>query len=311
MAKVAIVIVCMNNLKNLIPCLDSIKKYTKVECEVWVTAYLFSKENLSLVKEKYPEVHWVESNEIRGFAENNNLALRQVKTEYTLILNDDTEFKEPVLDELLASMAKTPDAAIMSPKLVNRDGSFQSCGRAPMDWIDFLKEDTFGYNNNKRKSKYINQQGIFQSYNISGACFLTKTAFFRNMEFFNEYYFFTPEDIAFSTKVNEKGYKCYVDADVKLYHYGGGSGTRKSMVKTATLPAARKGCVEFHGRKSKLVKAFLKIWITFFSLTKICLFVLKGNKVGRLAQWHCIQTMFIDRTPKEIFTKYYLQIKKS
>ena len=42
MAKVAIVIVCMNNLKNLIPCLDSIKKYTKIDYEVWVTAYLFS-----------------------------------------------------------------------------------------------------------------------------------------------------------------------------------------------------------------------------------------------------------------------------
>lgn len=56
MAKAAIVIVCMNNLKNLFPCLDSIKQQTTISYEVWVVAYLFSKENLTLLKEKYP---WV------------------------------------------------------------------------------------------------------------------------------------------------------------------------------------------------------------------------------------------------------------
>ena len=48
----AIVIVCMNNLKNLFPCLDSIKEQTRIACEVWVVAYLFSNENLVLLREK-------------------------------------------------------------------------------------------------------------------------------------------------------------------------------------------------------------------------------------------------------------------
>lgn len=51
MAKAAIVIVCMNNLKNLFPCLDSIKQQTTISYEVWVVAYLFSKENLTLLRE--------------------------------------------------------------------------------------------------------------------------------------------------------------------------------------------------------------------------------------------------------------------
>ena len=84
MIKAAIVIVCMNNLRNLFPCLDSIKAYTQIPHEVWVVAYLFSKENLLSLRKNYPWVVVVESNEIRGFSENNNLALKQVKTEYTL-----------------------------------------------------------------------------------------------------------------------------------------------------------------------------------------------------------------------------------
>ena len=41
--QVSIVIVCMNNLKNLYPCLDSIRKYTHVSYETLVVAYLSRK----------------------------------------------------------------------------------------------------------------------------------------------------------------------------------------------------------------------------------------------------------------------------
>ena len=44
MIKVSIVIVCMNNLKNLYPCLNSIIKHTSVSYEILVVAYLFSRK---------------------------------------------------------------------------------------------------------------------------------------------------------------------------------------------------------------------------------------------------------------------------
>lgn len=162
MAKVAIVIVCMNNLQNLFPCLDSIKQQTTISYEVWVVAYLFSKENLTLLREKYPWVIVVESNEIRGFSENNNLALRQVKTEYTLVLNDDTLFKEPVLDELVKSMEKTPKADFMSPKLVYGDGSYQSCGKAPSTLTDFLLCIASVYNPNEKNPNMLIKKGFLK-----------------------------------------------------------------------------------------------------------------------------------------------------
>ena len=77
MIDVSIVIVCMDNWDNLSRCLDSIRANTSVTYEVLVTAYLFSKENLDRLRKGYPWVKIVESDEIRGFSENNNLALRQ------------------------------------------------------------------------------------------------------------------------------------------------------------------------------------------------------------------------------------------
>ena len=54
MIKVSIVIVCMNNLKNLYPCLNSIIKHTSVSYEILVVAYLFSRKNLEKLKVDYP-----------------------------------------------------------------------------------------------------------------------------------------------------------------------------------------------------------------------------------------------------------------
>ena len=106
---VSVVIVCMNNLKNLYPCLDSIIKYTHVSYEILVTAFMFSHENMEKVKRDYPNVTFIESNKLRGFSENNNLALRQAKGKYCFIVNDDTFMKSPVIDSLVDSFKKLPD----------------------------------------------------------------------------------------------------------------------------------------------------------------------------------------------------------
>lgn len=62
--------------------------------ECFVVAYLFSKENLEKVKHDFPWVKFIENNEIRGFSENNNLALRQAKGKYCFVQNDDTELTQ-------------------------------------------------------------------------------------------------------------------------------------------------------------------------------------------------------------------------
>lgn len=52
---VSVIIVCMNNLDNLYPCIKSIMKYTQVPYEIIVTAFLFSDENLKKSKEGLPK----------------------------------------------------------------------------------------------------------------------------------------------------------------------------------------------------------------------------------------------------------------
>lgn len=102
--EVSIVMVSMNRMDLLRPALDSIKKCTSVSYEVLLVAYMFSEENLEALRTEYPDVKVIVSRELRGFAENNNLALRQVQGRYCFIVNDDTYMQMPVIDRLVEDM---------------------------------------------------------------------------------------------------------------------------------------------------------------------------------------------------------------
>lgn len=230
--EVSIVIVSMNRMDNLDICIPSIEKYTKCNHKIYVVAYMFSKENLAELKKKYPQVIIVESNEIRGFSENNNLALRQVTSEFVFIQNDDTEYKEPVLDKLMAAYKQTPKATIMAPKLLLGNGNTQFCGIRKYDFFTFVLA-TCGIHK-LPKSNFENGSGIFKTYNVSGAAFLIKTDDFRRIGFFDERYFFSPEDIAVSTRINKDGGSCYTDSNTCLVHYHGVSSKKTKLFYATT-----------------------------------------------------------------------------
>ena len=218
MVDVSIVIVCMNRPENLTPCLDSIREYTKVSYETFVVAYLFTPENLSWLRENYPWVTIVESHEIRGFSENNNLALRLAKGKYCFVVNDDTWMEMPVIDALVADFNTLPEtAAVVSPAIVYPSGKRQTCGRGPwsarryaLHYLHMVDES--------RSTRWTWRTGLFPTYSLNGACFLIKMAAFRDVGWFDETYFFTPEDVALGMLLSQKGYGVYADSNIRIVH---------------------------------------------------------------------------------------------
>lgn len=307
---VSIVIVCMNNLRNLYPCLDSIKQYTKCSYEVLVVAYLFTKENLTQLKKDYLWITVIESNVIRGFSENNNLALKRACGEYCFILNDDTFLKSEVVDDLVNSMKLLPsNAVIMSPNILYPNGLPQICGRRRYTWLSWIlslmKVDRLFL----CKSEYEDQIGIFETYNISGAAFLIKTDIFRELGWFDEIYFFCPEDIALSDMINKKGMRCYVNSDIKLYHIASGTA---SKVQMATMPAHTMGALIFYSNNNIFLRYFLALLIFvirgFFFAFHGMSFLFKRNERAKIlckGNYNVCKTIFSRKTPKELFVRFY------
>ena len=309
----SIIIVCMNNLEQLFRCLESIIANThKVKYEIIVVAYLFSQKNIKILKEKYPTVKVIESNEIRGFAENNNLALHRAQGKYCFVLNDDTKFNTPVVDLLVESMEKTSEASVMSPKILFADGSIQRCGRPQMTFWTYVLSLFKLWNEQKINSPYTNQQGIFQSYNVVGAAFMIKTEIFEKLGFFDETYFFCPEDIALSTLANKRGYRCYVDESISLYHLEQGTALK---IRMAVMPAGKKGNLIFYSENSKIKEILLTFLITIESLVKMIYWELRtisGNQhasIQAASYRNVIWAVYSPKTPKEIFIHFYHKIR--
>ena len=282
MPVVSIIIVCMNRPDNLRPCLQSIKKNTSAEYEVLAVAYRFDADNLSELRAEFPWVRFIVNNGISGFSENNNLALRQAAGDYCFVLNDDTELPGPTIDALLADFGRLPeDAAIVAPKLLNADGSL--CWREPTD----------------------NGRGLFRTFNISGAAFLIKTSIFRELGWFDERYFFTPEDIALSTLARERGYTVWCDSEAAVVHKWR---TTASRISTAVRPAAVRGSLIFFSRGSSLRYLLLALGVWPAEMAKRIKARLLGRYSDYLTYRNITRSIFTWRSPKELFVRFFNEL---
>ena len=315
MPKVSVVIVCMDRPDLLDPCLESLRAHNRTELEIWVVAYRFSAENLARLQADWPAVKVVESRELRGFSENNNLALRQVTGEYCFIVNDDTLMRMPVIDRLLADFDRLPaDAAVVSPKIVFPDGRVQTCGRAPWTAWRYVKHYLHRVDETL-PTPWSMQEGLFRTWTVNGACFLIRTDVFRAAGWFDETYTFTPEDIAIGHKINEMGYTVWADADVEITHLAGGTVSR---MEAAIKPTRVRGALQFYSGGSKLKYALLGsfVWCVEAVRRLKYLFADRSDPSSHAAIMYAtagnvMRSIFTRRTSKEIFTELYQQVIQS
>ena len=314
---VSVIIVCMNRLDNLYPCLESIRRYTSVSYEVILTAYMFERTNLERLRENFPEVKVVESNELRGFSENNNLALKHARGKYCFVVNDDTYFVEPVIDALVEDFERATgeceqSVAVVSPNILFPDGRVQTCGRRKLGMGTYMLHCLHLLDETKR-SKYTMQEGLFRTYNLNGAAFLIDRAIFEEVGFFDETYTFTPEDIALSTKLNEMGYAVYADADVKLYHVASATA---SLIEAAIKPTRVRGALIFYSKGSLLTYCFLGIYVWCLEGLKLLKHSLRDRSdpashsaIMFATAKNVMRNIFTRKSTKEVFIECYNQIK--
>ena len=313
MPKVSVVIVCMDRPDLLDPCLESLRAHNRTELEIWVVAYRFSAENLARLQADWPAVKVVESRELRGFSENNNLALRQVTGEYCFIVNDDTLMRMPVIDRLLADFDRLPaDAAVVSPKIVFPDGRVQTCGRAPWTAWRYLKHYLHLVDETK-PSAWSMKEGLFRTWTVNGACFLIRTDVFREAGWFDETYVFTPEDVALGHRVNDLGYTVWADADVVITHLAGGTVSR---LEAAIKPTRVRGALQFYSGGNPVKYALLGgfVWCVEALRRLKYRFADRSDPASHAAIMdatarNVMRSVFTKRTSKEVFVQLYREIR--
>mgnify|MGYP001072697918 CR=1 FL=1 len=77
------------------------------------------------VAERFPDIRLLPQAENLGFGRGNNVVLPLLHSEYHLLCNPDVTFPPELLDRMTAWMDAHPEAVILTPRVMNQDGTEQ------------------------------------------------------------------------------------------------------------------------------------------------------------------------------------------
>jgi GT2 family glycosyltransferase len=117
-ARATIVVVNWNGAHLLGPCLDAVAKQDMEDFETWVADNASTDGSVELLARDYPWVKVIGTGANLGFAGGNNVAMREVRTPYTVLLNNDAVPDPAWLRTTLASFDDDPEVGVVTPKIL-------------------------------------------------------------------------------------------------------------------------------------------------------------------------------------------------
>ena len=268
MAKLTISIVNFNAGEYLLNCLKSIKDVEdEVNMEVFVVDNNSSDRSIEKAQKEFPKYKYILNIENLGFGKAHNLVLKNLNTEYILILNPDVELKKGDLKEMLNYMEENKEVGASSPEIILTNGVRDLTAHRgfPTPWASFkyflFKDDSLYHLTNFDLTK------IHEVDAITGAYFLTRKSVLEKVGFFDEDYFMYAEDLDLCYRIKKAGYKImYVPTVKVLHHKGITTGLKKHSqhVTTATLETRKKMTGYFYSTMKIFYKKHLEKDYPFF-----------------------------------------------
>ncbi len=171
-----------------------------------------------------------------GFATAANIGIRETDGEFVLLLNPDTVASPGAIRAAVRFLDETPDAAIVTPKLVLQDGSIDpGCHRGfPTPWasitymvgLERLFPRVRLFNGYHRWDLPLDRVHAVDA--VSGAFMLFRRSLVDRIGLFDERFFMYGEDIDFCLRATQSGGLVYYDPRTEVVHVKGTSTGIKS-----------------------------------------------------------------------------------
>jgi hypothetical protein len=235
----AIVIVNYNTRHLLRDCLNSIfESKVNFVYRVCVVDNHSPDDSASMVRQAFPQVHLIESDENHGYAYANNLGLRAMNLDlsqpsdappprFALLLNPDTILPPSALQEMLDFMTAHPDAGAAGPRLVLPNGELdRACRRSfPSPEVAFYRLTglSFLFPRSQRFGRYnlthLDPSITTEVDSVVGAFMLVRGEVVRQVGLLDERFFMYGEDLDWAYRIKQAGWKIYYNAAVTVLHY--------------------------------------------------------------------------------------------
>lgn len=213
---VIIVILCWNNHKDTIDCLESLHILEYTNFSTILVDNGSTDGTIAIVKDRFPGILIIENKKNLGYATGNNVGITHainLGANYIFILNNDTVLDPSCVTHLISDLEEHPDAAAAAPKsylfgtpdtVYFAGGQYDPGGNAIQ--IGCGKTDDPQY--------CISQNTQW----LAGCAMMLRTKMLKHIGLFDPDYFLLWEDVDWSIRAQQRGYTLRFNANAKIWH---------------------------------------------------------------------------------------------
>lgn len=229
---ISIIIVSYNVKDFLLKSLQSIFNplNDKINYEVIVIDNNSTDDSIKCIRKYFPKTILIGNSYNAGFPKANNQGFAIAKGKYIFMLNPDAELTRDALSMLFEYMENHLDIALVAPKLLNTDDSFQqSVWRYPTI-LNVFSEMYYMYFFLREKNYHEKDfDKFFEAESFSGAALFFRYELLKIVGVLDENLFWI-EDIDFCYRVKKSGFKLMYFPDAQVRHHVGKSAKKNYRV---------------------------------------------------------------------------------
>jgi GT2 family glycosyltransferase len=232
---VSVIIVSFNTREVLRKCLQHLRISVEgVSAEVIVIDNNSRDGSADLVELEFPEVQLIRSRENLGFAAANNLAIRNARGQYVVLLNSDAFVSRDGIRLAFSYMQADPGIGLGGARLVGVDGSWQPSARQFPSLLNDLLILT-GLADRFPKSHFLGRADRSWADPelptdadwVPGAFAIVRKEVVGAAGYFDESFFLYYEEVDLCRRIRKAGYRVRYFPDVVVVHLGGESSKKQ------------------------------------------------------------------------------------
>ena len=221
--KVSVIIPHWNGIEILGPCLRSLEASQYDHLEIIVVDNASSDDSVAFMHREFPGVKVIENSVNLGFAGGCNVGLREIESDYYLILNNDTTHDPDWINPLVEQMESDINIAAVQPKIMSAQNPevFDYAGGVGglMDILAFpyalgriftTRETDDGH--------YDTPRDIFWA---SGTALLIRGTALQDVGLFDEDFFAHMEEIDLCWRFHNAGWRVVNAPESRIFHHSG------------------------------------------------------------------------------------------
>ncbi len=282
-------LVTVNYNQSEVTCefLESIKKISYPNIEIFVVDNASPNDNPDIIKERYPYIHYIKTEKNLGFAGGNNIALPHCKGKYVLFINNDTEVEPGFLEPMVELLESDKTIGMVSPKIhyFHTPNTFQFAGFTPINPVT-IRNFAIGFGEIDNGQYDI----TCETGSIFGAAMMVPYRIIEEVGMMTEVFFLYYEEHDWAEHIKKAGYKIYYQGKSLVLHKESISTVKDSPFQIFYL---NRGRILYARRNSKGINKWLSfLYMNLLAIPKTALtYAARGRvdlsrAVCRAGWWH-------------------------